>query len=57
MSDQTNGWAGQAVAGDRVFVVTHEAPKSWEFDVGRQSAQLLDVVLPGVEIGLSRQSG
>lgn len=29
--DQTNGWGGQAVAGDHVFVVTHEAPKSWEF--------------------------
>ncbi|MGW1340601.1 dihydrofolate reductase family protein [Kribbella sp. NPDC002412] len=29
--DQTNGWDGQAVAGDRVFVVTHEEPKSWEF--------------------------
>ncbi len=29
--DQTNGWDGQAVAGDRVFVVTHEAPTDWEF--------------------------
>jgi dihydrofolate reductase len=29
--DQTNGWEGQAVAGDHVFVVTHEAPTSWEF--------------------------
>jgi dihydrofolate reductase len=29
--DQTNGWDGQAVAGDRVFVVTHEAPQNWEF--------------------------
>lgn len=29
--DQTNGWDGQAVAGDHVFVVTHEAPKDWEF--------------------------
>lgn len=29
--DQTNGWGGQAVAGDHVFVVTHEVPKSWEF--------------------------
>jgi len=29
--DQTNGWDGQAVAGDQVFVVTHEAPKDWEF--------------------------
>lgn len=29
--DQTNGWGGQAVAGDHVFVVTHQPPKSWEF--------------------------
>jgi dihydrofolate reductase len=29
--DQTNGWDGQAVAGDHVFVVTHEAPRNWEF--------------------------
>ncbi|PXY20697.1 dihydrofolate reductase family protein [Prauserella muralis] len=29
--DQTNGWGGQAVAGDHVFVVTHEAPTNWEF--------------------------
>lgn len=29
--DQTNGWDGQAVAGDHVFVVTHEPPTSWEF--------------------------
>lgn len=29
--DQTNGWDGQAVAGDRVFVVTHEAPTTWEY--------------------------
>jgi dihydrofolate reductase len=29
--DQTNGWGGQAVAGDHVFVVTHEPPKNWEF--------------------------
>lgn len=29
--DQTNGWDGQAVAGDHVFVVTHEPPRSWEF--------------------------
>lgn len=29
--DQTNGWDGQAVAGDHVFVVTHEAPKNWDF--------------------------
>lgn len=29
--DQTNGWDGQAVAGDRVFVVTHAAPQDWEF--------------------------
>ena len=29
--DQTNGFDGQAVAGDHVFVVTHEPPTSWEF--------------------------
>ncbi|WP_432935429.1 dihydrofolate reductase family protein [Kribbella sp. CA-253562] len=29
--DQTNGWGGQAVAGDHVFVVTHEPPTDWEF--------------------------
>ena len=29
--DQTDGWDGQAIAGDHVFVVTHEAPTSWEF--------------------------
>ena len=29
--DQTNGWGGQAVAGDHVFVVTHEPPTNWEF--------------------------
>jgi dihydrofolate reductase len=29
--DQTNGWDGQAVAGDHVFVLTHEAPKNWEY--------------------------
>lgn len=29
--DQTNGWQGQAVAGDHVFVVTHEAPRDWQF--------------------------
>lgn len=29
--DQTNGWDGQAVAGDHVFVVTHEAPTNWEY--------------------------
>jgi dihydrofolate reductase len=29
--DQTNGWDGQAVAGDHVFVVTHEAPTDWEY--------------------------
>lgn len=29
--DQTNGWGGQAVAGDHVFVVTHAPPEDWEF--------------------------
>ncbi|MQA09942.1 MAG: dihydrofolate reductase [Pseudonocardiaceae bacterium] len=29
--DQADGWQGQPVAGDHVFVVTHEAPKDWEF--------------------------
>lgn len=29
--DQTNGWGGQAVAGDHVFVVTHQAPTGWQF--------------------------
>lgn len=29
--DQTNGWDGQAVAGDHVFVVTHEPPTDWEY--------------------------
>ncbi|NED97697.1 dihydrofolate reductase [Phytoactinopolyspora alkaliphila] len=29
--DQTNGWDGQAVAGDHVFVVTHEPPRTWEY--------------------------
>jgi dihydrofolate reductase len=29
--DQTNGWGGQAVAGDHVFVVTHDPPTDWEF--------------------------
>lgn len=29
--DQTNGWGGEAVAGDHVFVVTHERPRNWEF--------------------------
>ncbi|MDN5853166.1 MAG: dihydrofolate reductase family protein [Actinomycetia bacterium] len=29
--DQMNGWGGQAVAGDHVLVVTHEAPTNWEF--------------------------
>ena len=29
--DQTNGWDGEAVAGDHVFVVTHEPPTDWEY--------------------------
>jgi dihydrofolate reductase len=29
--DQTNGWDGEAVAGDRVFVVTHSVPTDWEY--------------------------
>jgi dihydrofolate reductase len=29
--DQTNGWGGEAVAGDHVFVVTHEPPEDWGF--------------------------
>jgi dihydrofolate reductase len=29
--DQTSGWGGQVVAGDHVFVVTHEAPKNRKF--------------------------
>jgi dihydrofolate reductase len=29
--DTTNGWQGEPVAGDRVFVVTHSVPTDWEF--------------------------
>lgn len=29
--DITNGWNGEPVAGDRVFVVTHSVPTDWEF--------------------------
>jgi dihydrofolate reductase len=29
--DLTNGWNGKPAAGERVFVVTHEPPKDWEY--------------------------
>jgi dihydrofolate reductase len=28
--DITDGWGGHPMVGDRVFVVTHEAPRDWE---------------------------
>jgi dihydrofolate reductase len=48
--DQTNGWDGQAVAGDHVFVVTHEAPADWEF----ADTAPFTFVTDGVESAIAR---
>jgi dihydrofolate reductase len=47
--DQTNGWGGEVVAGDHVFVVTHEAPDDWEF----ADAAPFTFVTDGVEMAIA----